>query len=61
MVGLFIGEPQNAIVVEYGRVRVDLGSLRRVILGNRTCLGIELADVTAGDGGEPDVAFFVRD
>jgi hypothetical protein len=46
-------------LVEYGRVRVDLGSLGRVILGDINTLGVEPADVAAGDGGEPDVAFFL--
>jgi hypothetical protein len=59
IVGLFVGEPQNSIVVEYGRVRVDFRSLRWAIFGDFAALGIELADVTAGDRGEPDVAFFV--
>ena len=61
IVGLLICKPQNAIVVEYGRVRVDLGTSGWVILGDLTGFGVELADVTAGDCREPDVAFFVRD
>ena len=42
-------------------MRVDFGSLRWAILGDPAGLGVELADVTAGDGGEPNVAFLVGD
>src|ERR1700693_2321553 len=61
VVSFFVGEPQNAIVIEYGRVRVDLGTAGWAILSNLTRLWIEFANVTSGDCGEPDVAIFVGD
>ena len=40
IVGFFVGKPQNAIVVEYGRVRIDLRAIRRAILGDLASLRI---------------------
>jgi hypothetical protein len=61
IVGLFVGKPQNAIVVEYGRVRVDLRAISRAILGDLATFRIKLPNVTPGNSGEPDVAVFVGD
>src|SRR5207302_7003611 len=61
IVSLFVGKPQNSIVVEYGRVRVDAGTILRAILRNLAGLWIELANITARNRGEPDVSIFVGD
>ena len=61
IVSLFVGEPQNAIVIEHWSVRIDLGAIGWPKLGDRTSLRIELADVTSGYRGEPNVAIFVGD
>ena len=61
VVGLFVGEPQDAVVIEDGRVWIDFGLVGRAVLADVAGLGVELADVSGGDRSEPDVALPVGD
>jgi len=61
VVGLLVGEPQNAIVIEYWRVWINLFASGRTIFGDLAIPRVELADITSGDGGEPDIAVLVSD
>ena len=61
VVRLFIGKPENAVVVEYRRVRIDLRAIGWAILGNASGLRIKLTKLARGNGGEPNVAIFIRD
>ena len=46
-------------MVEYWRVRVDVLAIRRTILDDLASPGVELADISPRDRGEPDVAVFI--
>ena len=61
VIGLFVGEPESAIVIEGGRVWIDFGSVKWAIFCNLPRLRIELAHVSSGDRREPDVAVAVGD
>src|ERR1700722_8980890 len=61
VIRLFVREPENAVVVEYRRMRIDLGAVGWAIFGNASGLRIKLANVARGNGGEPNVAIFIRD
>jgi hypothetical protein len=61
IVRLFIGKPQNAIVIEDGSVRVDFRAIGRAVLRDRTSSRIEFSNIPSGDRGEPDVTVFVGD
>ena len=61
IVCLLIGKPQNAFVVEYGRMGIDPRATVWSILRDLAGLGIKFADVTGRDRGKPDVAILVGD
>ena len=61
IVGLLVGKPQNAVVIEYRCVRIDLGAIVGSILGYLARRRIQLAHITAGNRGKPYVSIFVCD
>ena len=54
------GEPQHAVLVEERRVRIARRRFGHRVFGDLAGLRIELADVAASIGGEPDVAVRCR-
>ena len=60
VVCLLVGEPQNSIVVERGRMRIDLGIAGRAVFGNFARLRIQLPDVASRNCSKPDVPLLIR-
>src|SRR5579864_3763166 len=57
-VSLLSCEPQNALLIEGGSVRVCL-RIRHWVLCDLACFWIQFADVMLEDSGEPDVSLMV--